>query len=119
MEVFISAHENCDVVAVSGKIDHSNQDILNKAINDLIDAGHFRLVLDLSKVDYMSSAGLRIMVTTQNACRNYPGGDLFLSGVPKRIKETLELTEFVRIFKIYEDNSQAVAGFSDRRLEVS
>jgi len=111
MEVFTSTHENCDVVAVSGKIDHSNQDILTKALTDLIDAGRYRLILDLSQVDYMSSAGLRIMVTTQNACRRYPEGDLFLSGVPQRIYETLELTEFVKIFKVFEDNSAAVAGF--------
>jgi anti-sigma B factor antagonist len=113
MEVFTITHEHCDVVAVSGKIDHSNQDILAKALNDLIDAGRYRLILDLSKVEYMSSAGLRIMVTTQTACRGHEGGDLFLSGVPQRIYETLELTEFVKIFKIYDDTDQAVLGFSD------
>jgi len=48
---------------------------------------------------------------TQTACRGHVGGDLFLSVVPQRIYETLELTEFVNIFKIYED--AALAGVVD------
>ena len=36
-----------------------------------------------------------------------------MSGVPKRIYETFELTEFVNIFNLYEDAAQAIGGFSD------
>jgi hypothetical protein len=36
-----------------------------------------------------------------------------MSGVPQRIYETFELTEFVNIFNLYEDAAQAIGGFSD------
>jgi anti-sigma B factor antagonist len=65
----------------------------------------------MEEVEYMSSAGLRVLVNTQKTCKRYNRGELVLALVPKRIYEALELVGFVRLFKFFDNVLDAVGSF--------
>jgi anti-sigma B factor antagonist len=59
----------------------------------------------------MSSAGLRVLISTQKEARRYNRGEVVLARVPKRIYEALELAGFVPLFKFFDDVTAAVGNF--------
>jgi len=65
----------------------------------------------MSGVDYMSSAGLRILINVQKTCKRYNRGELVLACVPQRIYEALELAGFVPLFRFYDNVTTAVGNF--------
>lgn len=68
------------------------------------------LVADLSCVDFVSSAGLRVFLGTVKDARSN-GGDLRLAGVKKDVSKILTVSGFDRILKIYPNVSTAVKSF--------
>ena len=108
MEISKTQYTHCDLVKVSGKIDHSTYASLEESLHETLDSGRFKIVLDMSDVDYMSSAGIRVLATTKAACKGSNRGDLVLACVQPRIRETLELAAISSIFKVYDDVLEAV-----------
>jgi anti-anti-sigma factor len=98
------------LIEVTGRVDSTTADQLGKALNDAIDEGQNQLVLDLSKVEYMSSAGLRELVSALKRLQR-GRGDLRLAALSERVEEVLELAGLDEIFKIFETQVEAVGSF--------
>jgi anti-sigma B factor antagonist len=111
MEVKTTPYKRCDVVKVTGRIDSATAPELAAAFDAINEAGRYKIVFDMSDVDFISSAALRVMVNTQKTCKRYKRGELVLAGVPKRIYETLDLVGFVILFHFFEDVTAAVGNF--------
>jgi len=111
MEVNVRPLKRVQLVEVSGRIDHHNAPLLEQKLNEVIDAGNFRLVVDLSRVDYISSAGLRVLLGIRKKVRRWNRGDLRLAALKPAIKDTFDLVGFTRIFDIYDDVVEAVGSF--------
>lgn len=99
------------VVAVQGRIDSSNSDRLEKTFQSLMDDGNFHLVADLDGLEYISSAGLHILVSTLKACKRYNRGDLRLCNLSPRIVDVLELAGMTPLFEIFDNTVDAVGSF--------
>ena len=99
--------KHVSVVTVSGRVDSATAPDLQKALQDLLDSDHKQLVLDLKDVDYMSSAGLRVLVALQKAAKKI-GGALRLAQLSVRVSEVLELSGLTPVFEIYPDVVEAV-----------
>lgn len=108
MEINTTQYKQCDLVKVKGRVDSLTAPQLAEALKIITDAGRFKIVLDLSEVSYVSSAGLRVMIDVQKTCRHLNRGEMALCGVPQRIYETLDLAGFVPLFKFFEDATSAV-----------
>jgi anti-anti-sigma factor len=105
-------HKRVDVIIASGRIDSSNASEFDAAIKDALDEGRYNLVLDLSDVSYMSSAGLRVMVAALRECKKLPNnGDVRLSNPSDRVAEVLELAGLNAMFQTYSDTTSAVGSF--------
>jgi anti-sigma B factor antagonist len=65
----------------------------------------------MSKLEYMSSAGFRALLSAQRQCKRYNRGEILLAAVPDRIREALELAGFTELFKLYPDPLEAVGNF--------
>ena len=63
LEFNVSYQQQVAVVGAQGRIDSSTAGQLGEVLSQVIEDGHTQLVLDIGGVDYMSSAGLRELVT--------------------------------------------------------
>lgn len=77
----------------------------------LADRGPHKLVVDLSDVSEMSSAGLRAVISAAKRARSQKGGDLRLVAPNRRVIEVLELAGLVAVIPIYSTVAEAVASY--------
>ena len=111
MEITTKELKRVILVAPVGRIDHQSAPELQKTLDDLINQGQFKLVLDLSGVNYISSAGLRVLLAARKAVKRWNRGDLRLTHIQPYVRDTLDLVGFTRIFEIYDDVVDAVGSF--------
>ena len=111
MEVTTKQFKRCDLVKAVGRVDSSTAPQLAEALDAINAADRFKIVLDLSEVGFISSAGLRVMISVQKTCKRWNRGELVLVSVPQRIYEALDLAGFVPLFKLFDDAVEAVGSF--------
>jgi len=111
MEISIKQFKSCDMVIVNGRIDSSTAPQLTETLESITDSGRFKIVLDMSKLEYMSSAGFRALLSSQRVCKRYNRGEIVLAVVPQRVQEALELAGFTELFKTFNDTVDAVGSF--------
>jgi len=111
MEISTQKFKHCDLLSVIGKVDSFTAPDLTKAIEALNNENYFKIVLDLSKLEYMSSAGFRALLLGQRTCKRFNRGEIVLASVPKKVMDALELTGFTPLFKIFDAITQAVGSF--------
>ncbi len=110
MQIEVKSLKRVDIVTVSGRVDSSNAADFDDALRALLNKGRCNLVLDFSKLDYMSSAGLRAMVAALKAARQ-GGGNVVIARPTERIVDTLKLVGFQSLFNQYSDVLEAVDSF--------
>ena len=111
MEITHTEYKRCDVVSVNGRVDSATASKLAETLNEVTNEGRYRIVLDMGKMDFISSAGLRVLIGAQKTCKRYNRGELVLSNVPPTILASLELAGFTPLFKIFADTISAVGNF--------
>ncbi len=110
MEINVSEMRRVRLFEIVGRVDSSNANELGSVLDRAADDGNNNLVLDLSGVDYMSSAGLREMVRILKRVKR-SGGDLRIANPSERVREVLELAGLDSIFEIYPTQVEAVGSF--------
>ena len=111
MEITIKKFKSSDMVVVKGRVDSSTAPQLTEALEGITGDGRFKIVLDMSDLEYMSSAGFRALLSGQRVCKRYNRGEIVLAVVPERVKEALELAGFTELFKTFDDAVEAVGNF--------
>jgi len=99
---------NTTVVSAFGKIDAMTAPAYEASINDLIGESTLRLALDLGGVDYISSAGLRVILASAKSLKS-KGGTLLLANVRGPVKEVFDISGFGSVFNIYDSVDAAVS----------
>jgi anti-sigma B factor antagonist len=111
MEVTTSQLKRCDLVTATGRIDTNTAPKLADAFKAINDAGRFKIVFDMSGVEFISSAGLRAMIDTQKTCKRWNRGQMVLAGVPPRIHDAMALVGFIPLFAFFDNAAEAVGTF--------
>jgi anti-sigma B factor antagonist len=111
MDITHKALKRVDLVAVSGRVDSNTAPDLEATFRAINDEGRFRIVVDMSDLTFVSSAGLRVLVSSLKNCRRYNRGDLRLAQVPERINDVLEIAGLDAMFTTYADVAEAVGSF--------
>lgn len=111
MEIDIRPGEYAAVVVIAGSVDGLTADRLLDTLLGYVDSGHTRLVADLGRVDYTSSAGLRALLATVKRARQR-GGDLRLASINPPVRRVLELSGFTAIMKCYDDVAGALGSYA-------
>ena len=71
MDVESKEYKSCDLVTVSGRIDSYSAPQLQEAVDEVTEVGRYKIVIDMSGVEFMSSAGLRVLIGTQKKCKKH------------------------------------------------
>lgn len=110
MEINIRMIQDVTVVEMSGDIDGKTAPIVQEKIRREGLKPGAKTILDMSKVEYMSSAGLRVLLSIhrQAAASN---NALKIVGISEDIKETMSMTGFLGYFNVYDTLQEALAAF--------
>ena len=113
MSVFNISRESKGGVAmvrVHGFLDAHTFEQLEEAIREIFDEGCFKLVVDLARVDYISSAGAGVFIGARSESQEN-GGDIVLLNPTEGVREVFDLLGLTQIFKLVDDEAAAVAAF--------
>ncbi|HMD02034.1 MAG TPA: STAS domain-containing protein [Candidatus Baltobacteraceae bacterium] len=94
------------VVELGGEIDVYTSPKVKDAIMELIDRGHYNLVINLEKVRYIDSTGLGVLIGALKRVREH-GGTVNLVCTNPQIKKIFDITGLVKIFGIYDNEQDA------------
>jgi anti-sigma B factor antagonist len=108
MEIAVKELDHCDVISVIGYLERFTVAQLTQALETSNKRGKYNLIIDLSQVEYMSSAGFWALLAAQQNNRRNRRGELILAQVPEHIQQTLELTGFGEFFHTFDDLSSAI-----------
>ena len=99
MTINIAQNENQTIVEVEGRLDTVTAPDLEKQLGSYMQASGVDLVLDCEKMDYVSSAGLRIILTLHKVLVS-KGGKFALSNLNKEVRNVFDMTGFSKILNI-------------------
>jgi anti-anti-sigma factor len=109
MEITSSTVDGCKVVRLSGNLDTNTSPQAQAFFEDLVEAESTCVVADFSAVDYISSAGLRVLLVAAKKLRRV-GGELRICSLNEMATEVFEISGFATLFKIFPDADSAVTG---------
>ena len=113
MEIREERRDGILVVAPVGRVDSvSSGDLEGRLIGHLAPADR-RLVVDFRDVEYISSAGLRVLLMLAKRLRD-SGGELVLCSMDRAVRMTFELAGFMPIFTVVASREDAFARLQGR-----
>lgn len=101
---------NLTVVALRGFLDAHTAPEFEATLQEKIDDGRVRFVVDCGELRYISSAGLGVFMGFIEDLRE-AGGDLKICGLIPKVREVFELLGFDALFEIRDDRAAALASF--------
>ena len=109
MDIQSERRQQTIVISLAGSFDALTADQVRSTILKQFDEAQ-QVVLDLSRVHFMSSSGVRVLLEMLKRGRE-TGGDLCLAGAQPGVQHTLEISGMVRILKAYASLEEAVGSF--------
>jgi anti-sigma B factor antagonist len=98
-----------EVLTLSGPLTASNAPVFQNAMRREESAN--TLILDLSEVPYVDSAGLGLLVTA-HVSRQKSGRKMVLSGINQRVQKLFDITRVASLFLIFSSPEEAIAALS-------
>lgn len=108
MEVNRTALGKVEIFRLKGRLDSSSSPALEATVLPAIKAGAHRIVFDLSQVEYVSSAGLRVVLLAAKQAR-VTGGGFAIFGMSKPIRHVFDMSGFSRIIALFDTEAEAVS----------
>lgn len=108
MQIAEARRDGVVAVAPAGRIDTTTAPALERHLNVLLAGGAQRLVVDFSRVDYISSAGLRVMLLAARRMKE-SNGRLALCGFTEPVRQVFQLAGFLPLFTVCESQDIAMA----------
>ena len=108
MDVATERQNDVLSVLVSGRIDGSNAAAFEETIRTVIEDGDRAVIMDLEKLSYISSAGLRVLLMI---AKNLSARDakLVLCAMSDQIREVMEISGFDKIIPVHPSRAEALA----------
>ena len=96
------------IMRLSGALDGLTYLDLLKSFNQSVEKDAKRIVLDMNEVDYVSSAGLRVLLVGAKSLKK-TDGEIVLFGMNSAVNEVFKLSGFDSIFRSFDSESKAVS----------
>lgn len=110
MEISTHEYKRVVVLTVKGRVDSASSGELESSLKSFLGRGQYNLVLDLAGVDFLSSSGLRVMVSTLKTVRA-AGGEMVLACPAVQAADAIAIAGLDALFKTYPDREAAIASF--------
>lgn len=108
MDLTIERHENVLAVGVRGRLDMSTADEFRESVEEAIEETDRALIMDFGELDFIGSAGLRVLLLTAKALVE-SDARLLLCGLSDPVRAVFRITGFERLLPIHETVAEARA----------
>lgn len=99
--------EKVVILRLDGRLDAATVPVLDKKIQTLIDEGHIQIALDFASVEYLSSAGMRVLLAESRKLHGKQGTFVLFS-LSSEVEEILKMAGFDRILHIFPSEKEAL-----------
>lgn len=111
MNIKETKSDNAMVLIIEGRIDSGTSAVLEKKLIAMIETDGVKdIAMDFSAMDYISSAGLRVLLMAAKKAGKL-GGKVVLAGLSANVKEVFDISGFSNIFSIYASQDEALGSF--------
>ena len=110
MEISVTESGDVRILSFQGNLDTNTSAQAESEINSLIDAGAQKLLVNFEKLDYISSAGLRILLATAKKLKASEG-DLKICGLNETVQEVFDISGFATILSVTKTEDEALGAF--------
>ena len=107
-----SMEGDVSVIRLEGYLDAHTAPQFEAAIQDEMDGGHTRVVVDCAALNYISSAGLGVFMSFVEELREQEG-DIKICALQTKVQSTFEVLGFAEIFDICATREEAIARFNE------
>ena len=108
VEISTHVHENdIAVIEVKGEVDAYTAQVLDKTLTDLLGQGQLRIVLDVSEMSLISSAGIRAILYAHKEAVQL-GGELRIAGPTGQIRRIFEISGFFELLTITDEIQESI-----------
>jgi anti-sigma B factor antagonist len=97
-----------NVLPLKGEIDLHVSPVITASLNAMIEKKPQRMVIDLSGVTYIDSAGLAALIQAMQKVEAY-GGKFLLAGLQETVRSIFEISRLDQVFQIFPDTDAALA----------
>ena len=116
MDITTRTAQGVTLVAFAGSLDSNTSPRAQQEIDGILAAGARKVVIDCTGLDYISSAGLRVLLGAAKrlgggAGGAGPGGGLRLFGLNETVREVFEISGFATILAVVATEADALRGF--------
>lgn len=110
MQISVKTTNEVKVLAFEGKLDTQTSPDAQQQLTQLIGEGENRFVVNFEKLDYISSAGLRVLLAAAKQLKGIDG-ELRICSLNEVVREVFDISGFTTIFKVFGNESEALDGF--------
>ncbi len=110
MELMVGDAGEVKIVRIEGKLDTQTSPDAEAQLIRLIDAGARKVVVNLERLAYISSAGLRILLAAAKQLQG-SGGELRVCSLSDLVREIFEISGFDSILSVSSSQAEALDGF--------
>lgn len=114
MEIATRTQHDVTLVTVAGSLDSNTSPQAQQALEGILSSGTRKLVIDFTAVDYISSAGLRVLLATTKRLTGAGGGGggaLRIFGLNETVREVFDISGFSTILPVFATEADALKGF--------
>lgn len=97
----------CLIVRVAGELDQAGAPVLRDHVLGHLALGHTNIVVDLTRVSFVDSAGVGVLLVAHHEA-TADGGRTRFAGVQDSVRQVLELTQVDRVLELHDDVSDAL-----------
>lgn len=112
MEIIEDIIDGNTVITLSGRIDSTSSGEFEEKLIEVIDAGTNTMVIDFLNVQFISSAGLRVLLLAAKKVKPY-GGKILLSNLSEGVREVFDISGFSALFSIFDSVNDAIDDLND------
>jgi len=110
MEISVTESGDVRILSFQGNLDTNTAPQAESEINGLIEAGSQQLLINFEKLDYISSAGLRILLATAKKLKASQG-DLKICCLNETVQEVFDISGFSTILSVSKTEEEALGAF--------
>jgi len=110
MKITIQDSNEVKIVQFEGELETNTSHDAETCLNQLLDEGVKKILVDFEKLDYISSAGLRVLLATAQKLES-GGGTLKVCNLNETVQEVFDISGFSTILRVFKSESEALDGF--------